>query len=112
MLPEISKLVIRRIAIDEIAIEKGHKYFTIIRDYDTGIAIKIIFGRDYRNVKDALETLGTGKLSLIKYVSLDMWDPYIKAIKECCPNAELVFDKFHVVKKISFFSQFRIKIKG
>ncbi|MFH0875879.1 MAG: ISL3 family transposase [archaeon] len=101
MLPEIGKLVIRRIAIDEIAIEKGHKYFTIIRDYDTGIALKIIFGRDYKNVKEALETLGTERLSLIKYASLDMWDPYIKAIKECCPNAELVFDKFHVVKKIN-----------
>ena len=30
-----------------------------------------------------------------------MWDPYIKAISEQCPNAELVFDKFHIVKKVN-----------
>ena len=30
-----------------------------------------------------------------------MWDPYIKAIQEKCPNAQLIFDKFHVIKKVS-----------
>ena len=45
---------IRRIAIDEIAIMKGHKYFTIIRDYDTGLVIKIIFGRAYEETAKAL----------------------------------------------------------
>jgi transposase len=29
---------------------------------------------------------------------MDMWDPYIKAVKECCPRADIVFDQFHVVK--------------
>lgn len=29
---------------------------------------------------------------------MDMWDPYIKAVKECCPGADIVFDQFHVVK--------------
>jgi len=26
-----------------------------------------------------------------------MWDPYIKTIKESCPNAKIVFDRFHAV---------------
>jgi transposase len=101
MLPDISKLNVTRIAIDEIAIMKGHKYFTIIRDYDTGIVLKIGFGRAYQDVVHALSQLNPEKLSAIKYVSMDMWDPYIKAIKEFCPNAEIVFDKFHVVKKVN-----------
>lgn len=29
-----------------------------------------------------------------------MWDPYITSIKEHCPIVELVFDKFHVIKKL------------
>lgn len=101
ILPDVSKLNISRIAIDEIAIMKGHKYFTIIRDYDTGIAIKIFLGRRYEDTSAALVSLGKDKLKNIKYVSMDMWDPYIKAIKENCPNAQIVFDKFHVVKKIN-----------
>ena len=101
LLPDISTLHITRIAMDEIAIMKGHKYVTIIRDYDTGIVIKIVLGRAYEPVRDALLELGKERLAQIKYVSLDMWNPYMKAIGECCPNAELVFDKFHVVKKVN-----------
>jgi transposase len=101
LLPNISELNIKRIAIDEIAIMKGHKYLTIIRDYDTGIAIKIVFGRGYEVTLKALASLGNDVLNGIEYASLDMWDPYIKAIKEQCPNAKLVFDKFHVVKKVN-----------
>lgn len=101
LLPNISTLEIKRIAIDEIAIMKGHKYFTIIRDYDTGIAIKIVFGRTYEETAKALASLGQERLAKILYASLDMWDPYIRAIKEQCPNVELIFDKFHVVKKVN-----------
>lgn len=101
LLHEISTLNIRRIAIDEIAIMKGHKYFTIIRDYDTGVVIKILLGRCYEDVKNALLELGAERLMKIEYASLDMWDPYIKAITEVCPNVKLVFDKFHVVKKVN-----------
>jgi len=32
---------------------------------------------------------------------MDMWDPYIKAVKECCPHVEIVFDQFHVVAAFS-----------
>ncbi len=28
---------------------------------------------------------------------MDMWDPYIKSIKKWCPNAAIVFDKYHIV---------------
>lgn len=101
LLPNIDDLEIRRIAIDEIAVMKGHKYVTIIRDYDTGVVIKIFFGRKYEATRDALRTLGKERLSRIEFASLDMWDPYIKAIRELCPNAKLVFDKFHVVKKVN-----------
>jgi len=101
LLPDISELVITRIAMDEIAIMKGHKYFTIIRDYDTGVVIKILFGRTYEETAKALAGLGKEKLANIRFASLDMWDPFIRAVKEQCPNAELVFDKFHVVKKVN-----------
>lgn len=101
LLPEIGNLQIRRLAIDEIAIMKCHKYFTVIRDYDSGVAVKIFFGRGYEETASALASLGKDKLAKITHISLDMWDPYIKVVKEHCPNAKLVFDKFHVVKKVN-----------
>lgn len=99
LLPKVDALDIKRLAIDEIAIMKGHKYFTIIRDYDSGVAIKITFGRGYDETANSLASLSKEKLKKITHVSLDMWDPYIKAVREMCPNAKLIFDKFHVVKK-------------
>ena len=33
----------------------------------------------------------------IEVVAIDMWDPYIKAVKESCPDAKIVFDRFHTV---------------
>jgi len=101
LLPDISQIKLRRIAIDEVAIMKGHKYCSIIRDYDTGVVIKICFSRTYKEVKNALFSLGKERLEQIQFASLDMWDPYIKAITELCPQAKLVFDKFHIVKKVN-----------
>lgn len=80
---------------------KGHKYLTIIRDYDTGVTIKMVLGRGYEEVLKALLELGEERLAKILFASMDMWDPYIKAIKEACPNVVLIFDKFHVVKKVN-----------
>jgi len=33
-------------------------------------------------------------------VCCDMWQPYIDVIRECCPKAILVFDKFHIIQKL------------
>lgn len=35
---------------------------------------------------------------IIEYVAMDMWKPYKDAVKECLPNAQIVVDKFHVVR--------------
>lgn len=101
LLPDISSIPITRIAIDEIAVMKGHKYLTIIRDYDTGIAIKIVFGRGYEETANALAKLGRERLDAIQFAVMDMWDPYIKAIKEQCQNVKIIFDKFHIIKKVN-----------
>jgi len=34
----------------------------------------------------------------IEAVTIDTWDPYIKAIRKHCPKAVIVFDQFHLVK--------------
>lgn len=101
LLPKIQDLDVRRLAIDEIAVMKGHKYLSILRDYDTGVAVKVFFSRTYGATIEALGSLGADFLAKIRLVALDMWDPYIKALNEKCPQAELVFDKFHVVKKVN-----------
>ncbi len=88
-----------RIGVDEIAHEKGHKYLTTVRDLDAGV----IWVGDKRK-KETLDLffkeLGKRKSMEITVAVIDMWDSYIKSIKENT-NAEIVFDKFHIAKKIN-----------
>jgi transposase len=37
----------------------------------------------------------------VKFVVMDMYSPYISLVKACFPNAQIVFDRFHIVNLLS-----------
>jgi len=88
-----------RIGVDEIAHEKGHKYLTIVRDLDAGV-IWVGEKRKKETLDQFFAELGKEKSRRITVAVTDMWDPFIKSIKENT-NADIVFDKFHISKKIN-----------
>jgi len=85
------------LCIDEISIKKRHRYLTIIADYLSGQVVKVIKNRDYHSVANYLKNIPLTTRKRIKAVAMDMWDPYIKAFREYLPQADIVFDLFHVV---------------
>lgn len=86
------------LAVDEISLRKGHHYLTVIINWHTGRVLWVGEGRRYETLKAFFDTLNDEQREAIKAIAMDMWDPYIKAVKECCPNAAIVFDQFHVVR--------------
>ena len=90
----------KRIGVDEIAYEKGHKYLTVVRDLGLGRVIWVGEGRKKEDLDKFFIELGKKKCSKITVAVIDMWKPYIASIKEHT-KAEIVFDKFHVSKKIN-----------
>ena len=90
-----------RIGIDEIASEKGYKFLTIIRDLDIGRVIWIGDGRKKETLDSFFAEIGPEKTASIKVIVLDMWDPYLYSIEDQCPNVDIVFDKFHIVKLVT-----------
>ena len=40
-------------------------------------------------------------LESIEYVSIDLWKPYKSLVKKLMPNAEVVADRFHVMKQVN-----------
>jgi transposase len=96
---DLKRVSPKRIGIDEIAHEKGHKYLTIVRDLDKGV-IWVGIGRKKETLDEFFKELGEKKCKNIYVAVIDMWDPYIKSIKENT-NADIIFDKFHVAKKIN-----------
>ena len=91
----------RRIGIDEIAYEKRHKYLTVVRDIDIGRVIWVGRGRKKETLDGFFAELGAKKSKRIEAAVIDMWNPYIKSIRENAPQADIVFDKFHIAKKVN-----------
>jgi transposase len=90
------------IAVDEIALRKGHNYMTVILDYDSGRVVWVGKGRDSNTLKAFFEGMTEEQKAQVEAVAIDMWDPYIKAIQETLPGkVKIVFDLFHVVAAFS-----------
>ena len=89
-----------KLGVDEIAYEKGHKYLTIVRDADLGKVIWVGEGRKKETLDAFFRELGAAKSMQIKHAVMDMWDPYIASIR-ANTNASIIFDKFHIAKKIN-----------
>lgn len=88
---------LRILAIDEISIRKGHNYLTIVLDFLTGRVVFVGKNRKAKTLKRFFNQLSSGQRKRIEAVAMDMWDPFIKAVKDKLPHAKIVFDLFHVV---------------
>jgi len=93
---EIDFQDVKILVIDEISIRKHHNYLTVICNFQTGEVLAVVENRDYNALANFLKNLPLKVRDNIEAVAIDMWDPYIKAIKEYLPNASIVFDLFHV----------------
>ena len=101
LIEDLKNITPNRIGIDEIAYKKGHKYLTVVRDLDLNAVIWVGLGRKKETLDEFFREIGVEKQRKIMAVVVDMWDPYIASIKEHCPKADIIIDKFHVVKKIN-----------
>ena len=97
----LKKIHPERIGIDEIAYRKGHKYLTVVRDLDLGAVIWVGVGRKAETLDVFFQRIGPLKQREISVVVTDMWDPYLKSIRKHCPQADLVIDKFHIIKMVN-----------
>jgi transposase len=88
---------LRHIAIDEIAIAKGHRYLTIVLDLDSGAVVFVGDGKGAKALKPFWKRLRGGKAK-IEAVAMDMSPAYREAVATNLPKAKIVFDRFHVMK--------------
>jgi transposase len=88
---------VQRIAIDEIAVRKGHKYMTVVLDLDTGRVIFVGDGRGGKSLLPFWKRLRRSGARILA-VATDMSPAYIGAVEQALPDAIFVFDRFHVIK--------------
>ena len=93
---------VKRVCIDETAAKRGHDYITLVVDIDGRRVVFVADGRSADTVRqfaDHLEDRG-GDASRIKQACIDMSAAFISGVTENLTEAEITFDRFHVMKLI------------
>ena len=47
-----------------------------------------------------LKELGKRRCSTLQAVCMDMWAAYVNLVREHAPQAQILFDRFHIVKHL------------
>jgi len=88
---------VRLLAIDEIAVAKGHRYVTVVINWETGRVLFVGEGKGAAALEPFWAMLGRRR-HRIAAVAMDLSQAYIQAVRAHLPAATIVFDHFHVVK--------------
>ena len=90
---------VRRIAIDEFAIQKGHRYATVVVDPETRRVLWVGRGRRREDLRPFFELLGPAGCEALEVAVMDMSESYELETRQYCPQVAIVYDLFHVVAK-------------
>jgi|SRR5271168_5121244 len=88
---------LRQIAIDEIAVAKGHRYLTVVLNLLSGAVVFVGDGKGVDALKPFWRRLRRARANVVA-VATDLSKAYIRAVRDNLPKAVHVFDHFHVIK--------------
>ena len=92
----------RHIALDEIQRGKGQRFWTVLSDIVRGEAIGLRQDRTKQTATTQLtDDLTARERAAITAVCTDMHRPYLRAVVQVLPTAEVIFVTFHVLQHAS-----------
>jgi len=92
----------RVVGCDELSARKGHDYLSVFADIPAKRVLYATGGGDAQTWDRFAEELPkhNAKAEQIDTVSIDMSPAYQKGARINCPDAGIVFDRFHVMKRV------------
>jgi len=93
--PKLRKL--KEIAIDEIAVGKGHHYVTVVLNLRSGAVVFVGDGKGVAALEPFWKRLRRSR-ARVRAVATDMSAAYLRAVRDNLGAAVHVFDHFHVIK--------------
>ena len=87
----------RRLAVDEFAIHRGHRYATVVYSIDTKKVLWLDRGRSRATLRKFFNLLTPEQKAGIRAVAMDQNSAFDLEVKENCPNGVVVYDLFHVL---------------
>lgn len=93
---------LRQVGCDELNSRKGQHYLTVFADLAQRRVLFATPGRDASTWSAFAAELPRhgARVDQIEQVSIDMSAPYAKAARRHCPKAQIVWDRFHVMKNV------------
>lgn len=87
------------VGVDELSVRKGHEYVSVFADLVKKRVLFATEGKDHATWETFVAALEkhNGHRHALTQVSMDMSPAYQKGVRETCRNAQVVFDKFHVI---------------
>ena len=99
---EFKPIELKRLGLDEIALLKGQgNYCAVLVDLDKSKLVAILAERTQEKITETLTAWGTKVLEQIEEVSIDLWKPYKTLVEKIMPDAQVVADRFHVMKQVN-----------
>ena len=98
----LTRPLVRILGIDEIALRKHHKQFALVlSDLELHCVIEVLEDRSKETLERWFDQLSPEERLFIRTVSMDMWEPYCLAVKTKLPHAEIVVDRFHLMRQLN-----------
>lgn len=90
------------IGIDEVSRRKGQVYLTVVYDLERRVLLWVGEDRTEKAVeKFFTEEMGRRRCRTLRVVCMDMWAAYASLVRQHAPNAQILFDRFHIVKHLN-----------
>ena len=102
------------LGIDEISSDMakyGGAYLCVMVDNNHRCLTEILPDRSKRSLSKFFESIPLSERSNVRFVTIDMWQPYKDVALKYLPNVTVSVDNFHVVKELCLcFTKFRVQI--
>lgn len=89
------------IGIDEVSRRKGHHYLTVVYDLERRVLLWVGQDRTADTLNRFFAELGRRRCRSIHTVCMDMWPAFLRSVRENLPRAQVLFDRFHVVRHLN-----------
>jgi transposase len=84
------------VGIDELSYRRHHEYITCVVDHVAAKVVWVAEGKSAATLDEFFKALGPERAAKLKGVTIDMSGAYIDAVQRGAPQAQIIFDRFHV----------------
>jgi transposase len=93
---------VRVSGMDEVSRRKGQVYLTVVYDRERRVLLWVAGDRTEEAVKPFFtKEMGTRRCHTLRVVCMDMWAPYANLVREYATHAQILFDRFLIVKHLN-----------